>query len=386
MRGAARADARLSKDAAIVTRQPSEIDAGQARAAVEAGALLVDVREPDECALAPIAGAVALPLSEIESAPARIGERGRPLVLICAMGVRSRLAASKLIELGYTEVASVIGGRAAWDLAHRAADRDDGLEDFERHRYARHLVLPGVGPEGQRRIREATVLLVGAGGLGSPAALYLAAAGVGRIRLVDPDRVELSNLQRQVIHGEGDVGRLKVDSAAARIKSLDARVVVETFAVPLDGGNAARLLDGVTVAIDGSDNFAAREALNAACVARGVPLVSAAIERFGGQLSVWWPSAPGRADAPCWACAFPAPEGAIDPPNCADAGVLGVLPGILGSLEASEALKLVLGIGEPLVGRLLLVDALGARFREVRVPRDPGCRVCGERPVTTIGR
>lgn len=365
---------------------PVEIEAAEARAAVAAGAVLVDVREPGECALAPIAGAIELPLSRIDEAVSVLGKPAAPVVLVCAMGVRSRLAASRLAELGYAEVASVVGGRTAWDAANPTDADDHGLDGWERRRYARHLVLPDVGPSGQRRLRDATVLLVGAGGLGSPVALYLAAAGVGRIRVIDPDRVDESNLQRQVLHGEAEVGSPKVDSAAARISALNGRVAVEAVAAALDAGNAARLLDGVTVAIDGSDNFAAREALNAACVEAGVPLVSAAIERFRGQLSVWWPAAPGHADAPCWACAFPAPDGAIDPPNCADAGVLGVLPGILGSLQASEALKLVLGIGEPLVGRLLRVDALGARFREVRVVRDPDCRVCGSRPLTTIAR
>ncbi len=373
---------------------PREIDAEQARAALAAGAVLVDVREPGECALAPIAGAVELPLSRIDEAPAWLCDRAKPVVLICAMGVRSRLAAARLSEIGFANVASVAGGRAAWDAAGGSSGRDDALDGWERQRYARHLVLPEVGAAGQRRLREATVLLVGAGGLGSPVALYLAAAGIGRIRIVDPDRVDASNLQRQVLHGEAGIGRPKVESAAAAIAALNPRVAVEPVASLLDAANADTLLDGVAVAIDGSDNFLAREALNAACVRAGVPMVSAAIERFRGQLSVWWPAAPERSDAPCWACVFPTPDDAIDPPNCAEAGVLGVLPGILGSLEASEAIKLVLRIGEPLVGRLLLVDALGTRFREARVLRDPACRVCGgregagarARPDTTIMR
>ena len=358
---------------------PQEIEAGAARAAVAAGAVLVDVREPGECALSPIRGCIELPLSRIDEAPALLAGRGQPLVLVCAMGVRSRLAAARLVELGYADVSSVAGGRAAWDAADASAGVDDGLDGWERQRYARHLALPEVGPGGQRRLREATVLLVGAGGLGSPVALYLAAAGIGRLRIVDPDRVEASNLQRQILHGDAAVGQPKVESAVATIAAVNPRVVVEPVAESLDARNAGRLLEGVTVAIDGSDNFAAREALNVACVRAGVPMVSAAIERFRGQISVWWPAAPARTDAPCWACAFPTPDGAIDPPNCADAGVLGVLPGILGALQASEALKLVLGIGEPLVGRLLLVDALGARFREVRVTREPACRTCGAR-------
>lgn len=365
---------------------PKEIDAATAHEAVRGGALLIDVREPGECALAPIADAIALPLSRLEAAPEVLQERTRPLVLVCAMGVRSRLAAARLADLGYADVSSVIGGRIAWESLAGTDGANDGLDDWERQRYARHLVLPEVGASGQRRLREASVLLVGAGGLGSPVALYLAAAGVGRIRIVDPDRVDASNLQRQVLHGDADVGALKVASATAAIHALNPRVEVESIAGPIDAANAGRLLGGVHVAIDGSDNFAAREALNIACVDAGVPMVSAAIERFRGQLSVWWPAAPGNPTAPCWACAFPAPEHAIDPPNCAAAGVLGVLPGILGTLQASEALKLLLGIGEPLIGRLLLVDALGARFREVAVSADPECRVCGPRARTTIAR
>lgn len=363
----------------MASEGPKEIDAHAARAAVASGAVLVDVREPGECALFPIRGSIELPMSRIDEAPVLLAERGRPLVLICATGVRSRLAAARLVELGFADVSSVIGGRLAWDAANASGGGDGGLDGWELERYARHLVLPEVGPAGQRRLREATVLIVGAGGLGSPVAMYLAAAGIGRLRIVDPDRVEASNLQRQILHGDADLGQPKVESAAVTIASLNPRVAVEPVAEPLDASNAERLLAGVTVAIDGSDNFAAREALNSACVRMGVPVVSAAIERFRGQLSVWWPAAPTHTEAPCWACAFPTPEGAIDPPNCAAAGVLGVLPGILGALEASEALKLILGIGEPLIGRLLLVDALGARFREVQVRRDPACRVCGTR-------
>jgi molybdopterin/thiamine biosynthesis adenylyltransferase/rhodanese-related sulfurtransferase len=365
---------------------PQEIDAEAARAAVLSGALLIDVREPGECALAPITDAIALPLSRLDTAPAILHERSRPLVLVCAMGVRSRLAAERLVELGYADVSSVVGGRIAWEGLAGTNGIDDGLDDWERQRYARHLVLPEVGASGQRRLREASVLLVGAGGLGSPVALYLAAAGVGRIRIVDPDRVETSNLQRQVLHGDADVGALKVRSAAAAIHAINPRVEVESIHEAMGADNVGRLLASVHVAIDGSDNFAAREALNIACVAAGVPMVSAAIERFRGQLSVWWPAAPGNPAAPCWACAFPTPEGAIDPPNCAAAGVLGVMPGILGTLQACEVLKLLLGVGEPLIGRMLLVDALGPRFREITVPPDPECRVCGGKARTTIAR
>jgi sulfur-carrier protein adenylyltransferase/sulfurtransferase len=365
---------------------PKDIDAIAARAAVAAGAMLVDVREPGECALAPVAGAIELPLSQIDKATSLLTVPGHALVLICAMGVRSRLAAVRLAELGYSDISSVIGGRTAWDLASPDADSDggDGLDAWERERYARHLVLPEVGLAGQKRLRDASVLLVGAGGLGSPVALYLAAAGVGRIRVVDFDRVEASNLQRQVLHTDSSIGTPKVDSTVAAIRACNPRVEVEAVRTALDENNARQLLDGMQVAVDGSDNFGAREALNSACVQAGVPMVSAAIERFRGQVSVWWPAVEEARRAPCWACAFPAPEQPVEAPNCAAAGVLGVLPGILGTLQANEVLKLLLGIGEPLVGRLLEVDALGMRFREVAVSADPACRVCGSGARTTI--
>ena len=387
MRNDALADG-MTRDSEMALLAPKDIDALAARAAIEAGALLVDVREPGECALAPIAGAVELPLSRIEQASAMLSDRERPLVLICALGARSRIAAARLAEIGYSDVASVIGGRAAWAIAETdpVAAGDDGLDAWERQRYARHLVLPEVGPAGQKRLREARVLLVGAGGLGSPVALYLAAAGVGRIRVVDFDRVEASNLQRQVLHADSTIGTPKVDSALAAIHACNPRVEVEAVCAALDGDNAHHLLDGVQVAVDGSDNFRARETLNAACTQAGVPMVSAAIERFRGQVSVWWPAAPGIDHAPCWACAFPAPEQPVEAPNCAAAGVLGVLPGILGTLQANEVLKLLLGIGEPLVGRLLEFDALAMRFREISVSADPACRVCGSgAPITISG-
>lgn len=378
----------MTRDGAMAELVPMDIDAVTARAAIEAGAMLVDVREPGECAMAPMAGALELPLSRIEQATARLADRERPLVLICATGVRSRLAAVRLLELGYSDVASVTGGRAAWDMGRPDPDAagDDGLDAWERQRYARHLVLPQVGAAGQKRLRDASVLLVGAGGLGSPVALYLAAAGVGRIRVVDFDRVEASNLQRQVLHADSSIGTPKVDSALAAIRACNPRVEVETIRAALDDSNARHLLDGIQVAVDGSDNFPAREALNAACVHTGLPMVSAAIERFRGQVSVWWPAAPGHDRAPCWACAFPAPEQPAEALNCAAAGVLGVLPGILGTLQANEVLKLLLGIGEPLVGRLLEFDALAMRFREISVSADPVCRVCGSGAQTTISR
>jgi adenylyltransferase/sulfurtransferase len=249
------------------------------------------------------------------------------------------------------------------------------LSPAELVRYARHLTLPEVGPEGQDRLRRARVLLVGAGGLGSPAALYLAAAGVGTLGVVDADRVELSNLQRQVLHGTAGVGRPKTESARERIGELNPHVAVETHPVRLDSSNALELVGAYDLTLDGSDNFPTRYLVNDASVLAGKPYVYGSIFRFDGQVSVF--GAPG---GPCYRCLFADPPPADLVPSCAEAGVLGVLPGLVGSLQALEAIKLILGAGEPLIGRLLLVDALRLRFRELAVVRDPECKVCGDRP------
>jgi adenylyltransferase/sulfurtransferase len=252
------------------------------------------------------------------------------------------------------------------------------LSQAERQRYSRHLLLPEVGEEGQRRLKAARVLCVGAGGLGSPAALYLAAAGVGAIGIVDFDVVDLTNLQRQIIHGTTDVGRSKLDSARDRIASMNPEVRVETFAEPFSTANAKRLVDAFDVIVDGTDNFPARYLVNDACVLYGKPNAWGSIFRFEGQASVF--AAP---NGPCYRCLHPEPppDGLV--PNCAEAGVLGVLPGVIGTIQATEAIKLLLGIGEPLVGRFVVYDALRMRFRELRLPKDPDCPICGTRPTIT---
>ena len=249
----------------------------------------------------------------------------------------------------------------------------------EAQRYARHLILPEVGPDGQRRLKAARVLLVGAGGLGSPAALYLAAAGVGTIGLVDADRVEVSNLQRQVLHGTAAIGRTKVESAAARLADLNPLVAVERHEERLTSANAMRILAGYDVVVDGSDNFPTRYLVNDACALLGKPDVYGSVWRFEGQVSVFWPPR-----GPCYRCLYRDPPPPELVPSCAEGGVLGVLPGIVGTLQATEAIKLVLGAGVPLTGRLLLVDALGMTFRELALERDPACPLCGARP--TIDR
>ena len=256
-----------------------------------------------------------------------------------------------------------------------------GLTAQERERYSRHLLLPEVGQEGQHRLKAARVLCVGAGGLGSPAALYLAAAGVGTIGLVDFDVVDLSNLQRQIIHATADVGRSKLESARSRIEGLNPEVRVETFEAHFSVANAKTLVEAFDVIVDGTDNFPARYLVNDACVLHGRPNAWGSIFRFEGQASVF-----AAAGGPCYRCLHPEPPPAGLVPSCAEAGVLGVLPGIIGTIQATEALKLILGIGEPLVGRFLIYDALRMRFRELKLPKDPDCPVCGVRPAITTLR
>ena len=246
-------------------------------------------------------------------------------------------------------------------------------------RYSRHLVLPDVGVDGQRRIKAARVLLVGAGGLGSPAALYLAAAGVGTLGLVDFDVVDISNLQRQVLHGTSDVGRPKLESARARIHDLNPHVNVETHETRLTSDNALDILGAYDIVVDGTDNFATRYLTNDACVLLGKPNVFGSIFRFDGQASVF-----AMPDGPCYRCLFPTPPLPGQVPSCAEGGVLGVLPGLVGTIQATETLKLILGTGEPLVGRLLLIDALNMRFHTVSVQRDPTCPACGTREITSL--
>jgi molybdopterin/thiamine biosynthesis adenylyltransferase/rhodanese-related sulfurtransferase len=352
-----------------------ELTPAEAHARQRAGARLVDVREDEERALGMAEGAVGVPRAALEADPAStLPDRDAEVLLVCAAGQRSLRAAEALRAAGYTRLASVRGGMAAWMAAGLPLQAGPEDADFL-DRYSRHLRLPGVGLDGQRRLASATVLMVGAGGLGAPAALYLAAAGVGTLRLVDDDVVERSNLQRQVIHREDAIGTPKVASAAAAIAALNPRVRVEPVQARLSSANVDALLRGVDVVLDGADNFPARYLLSDACLKHGLPLVHGAVQRFAGQVAVFDP-AHARGVAPCYRCLFPQPPGPGEAPNCAEAGVLGVLPGLVGLLQANEVLKLLLGIGEPLRGRLLQVDGLGPRFRELRLPADPDCPAC----------
>ncbi|HEX7769459.1 MAG TPA: molybdopterin-synthase adenylyltransferase MoeB, partial [Dokdonella sp.] len=289
----------------------------------------------------------------------------------------SLLARERLAQLGYARVQSVRGGFARWTQEGLPVARGSVDADFA-ERYSRHLLLPEVGVAGQQRLANARVALVGAGGLGAPAALYLAAAGVGTLRLIDDDHVERSNLQRQVVHADARVGVAKVESARIALAALNPTLRIEAVEQRIDASNVEDLLRGHDVIVDGADNFPARYLLSAASLRLRIPLVYGAVHRFSGQASVFDPR---REGSPCYRCLFPQPPSAAEAPNCSEAGVLGVLPGIVGMLQASETLKLLLGIGEPLVGRLLCHDALAGSFRELRLPRDPDCPGCGDRAV-----
>lgn len=352
----------------------SEITPTQARERQAQGALLVDVREPDEHALGTPAEALCVPRATLEADPAATAPHTQSeLLLICAGGVRSLAAAQALQARGYGNVASVAGGYRAWLAAGLPVDARRDADFMER--YSRQLRLPQVGIEGQEKLERARILMVGAGGLGSPAAFYLAAAGIGLLRLVDDDVVDRSNLQRQVLHTETRIGMPKVESAACSLSALNPRVRVEAVQARLTADNLDALLAGVDVVIDGADNFPTRYLLSDACVRHGKPLVYGAVHRFSGQASVF-DAGRRRGLSPCYRCLFPEPPGEGEAPNCAEAGVLGVLPGIIGLIQASEAIKLVLGLGESLSGRLLQVDALSMRFHETRLSPDPGCPVC----------
>jgi molybdopterin/thiamine biosynthesis adenylyltransferase/rhodanese-related sulfurtransferase len=338
------------------------------------GALLLDVREEAERAAGVAAGAVGVALGDLAARIGDIeGDRSRRLLTICASGVRSQRAAVALRAMGYANVASVSGGFLRW-AAEGLPLATGALSADSLDRYSRHLLLPEVGAVGQERLARARVALIGTGGLGSPAAMYLAAAGLGWLTLVDDDIVDRSNLQRQILHTDARVGRKKVESARSTLNALNPHVTIATRDARLSAANAESLVGEHDLVIDGADNFPTRYLLSAACQRLRIPLVYGAVHRFTGQVSVFDPR---RDDSPCYRCLFPEPPSAADAPNCAEAGVLGVLPGIIGLLQASEAIKLILGIGTPLVGRLLCFDALAATFRELRLPRDPHCPGCG---------
>jgi sulfur-carrier protein adenylyltransferase/sulfurtransferase len=356
------------------------IPLGEARELVDGDALFLDVREQSEWDLGHIPGALHIPRAQVE---ARIEDeapdKAQRIVVYCARGQRSLVAGQALLARGYERVENLVDGFIEWERHGYPAVVPSTLPADQRRRYSRHLLIPEVGEEGQRKLLSARVLLVGAGGLGSPASLYLAAAGVGTIGIVDEDVVDDSNLQRQIVHTTSRLGEPKVDSARQTLEALNPDVDVLAFRERLTSENVDRILgEGWDVIVDGADNFPTRYLVNDASVWHGIPVVHGSIYRFEGQVTVFKPG-----EGPCYRCLFPTPPPLELAPSCAEGGVLGVLPGIVGSLQASEALKLVLDIGDPLVGRLQLFDALGATFTEVALRRDPDCPVCGEQPSIT---
>jgi adenylyltransferase/sulfurtransferase len=372
----------------LAKSQINEITARELKGWQDGGRRLtvVDVRERDEFVQGHVPNAVFIPRGYLElQIEQHQPDRQSPVVLYCAGGVRSALAARNLQEMGYAHVYSLIGGFNGWKNAGLEFKIPTVLSEEQRQRYSRHTLLKEVGEAGQIKLLESKVLLIGAGGLGSPAAMYLAAAGVGTLGIVDYDVVDVSNLQRQLLHGTKDVGRPKVESAADRIKDINPDVKVVAHREPITSANALALIRNYDIVLNGSDNFPTRYLVNDACHMLGKPLVDASIFMFEGQATVYMPAQPekGMEGGPCYRCLYPDPPPPGEVPSCAEAGVLGVLPGIVGSLQAIEAIKLILGIGESLVGRLLLIDTLDMSFRTLKVQRNPDCPLCGDHPTVT---
>jgi sulfur-carrier protein adenylyltransferase/sulfurtransferase len=354
-------------------RHIREIDGADAEARL-GEVLILDVREPDEYEQGAIPGALHIPRGHLEGQiEGRAPDKSRPVVVHCASGFRSAFAAKTLQDLGYADVASLAGGFNRWKDEGRPWRVPQTLSPDQRNRYQRHLLLPEVGEAGQQKLLDAKVLLLGAGGLGSPAALYLAAAGVGTLGIVDMDVVDASNLQRQVLHNMDRVGDRKVDSAKKTLTALNPDVTVATYDVRLGADNILDVIDGYDVIVDGTDNFPTRYLVNDASLLKRIPVVHGSIFRFDGQATVFAPY-----QGPCYRCMVAEPPPPELAPSCAEAGVLGVLPGIVGSIQAMETVKLLLGLGDPLIGRLLAYDALEMSFRTFKVQRDPQCPACGE--------
>ena len=351
-----------------------EVDTAQGEALLAEGYILLDVREPDEFEQGSIPGSIHIPRGQLESnIESRVPDRSAKMVVVCAGGVRSAFAVQTLEQLGYADTVSMDGGFNKWKDEGRDWSRPRVLDGPQRNRYARHILVPEIGEEGQIKLLDAKVLLLGAGGLGSPAALYLAAAGVGTIGIIDMDVVDESNLQRQILHNLDRVGDRKVDSAKKTLTRLNPDVNVITFDTRLGADNIMDILDGFDVVVDGADNFPSRYLLNDASVKLGIPVVHGSIFRFEGQITVFDPR-----HGPTYRDMLPEAPPAEFAPSCAEAGVLGVLPGIVGSIQALEAIKLILGIGDGLSGRLIAFDALEMSFREFKLNVDPGNEVTWE--------
>jgi len=363
---------------AAVKQQIREETAHDAAARLESEPrpVLVDVRERDEYEQGFIPGAIHIARGNLESRiEANAPDRNAPVIIYCESGNRSAYAAKTLTELGYTDVVSLAGGFSGWKDNGHEWKVPRTLDHAQFERYSRHVLIPEVGEEGQLRLLDSKVLLIGAGGLGSPAALYLAAAGVGTLGIIDADTVDTSNLQRQIVHTVDRVGTPKVDSAEIAIHGINPEVNVKKYDIRLTSANVLDVITGYDVIVDGTDNFPTRYLLNDASLVAGIPVVHGSIYQFEGSVTVYKPH-----DGPCYRCQYPEPPPPELAPSCAEGGVLGVLPGVVGTLQATEAMKLLLGIGEPLVGRQLRYDALSMEFVELRMHRDPDCPVCSKDP------
>lgn len=365
---------------ARVKTQIREVDSQQARSMIAEGAHAIDVREPDEVAQGVIPGATAIPRGFLESRiEDAVRDRSEPIVVYCAGGARSAFATQSLHDLGYTNVVSLAGGFGAWKSAGLPWSTPFQFTSDQQRRYSRHFLLPEVGEKGQQKLLEAKVLLIGAGGLGSPAGLYLAAAGVGTIGIIDDDVVDDSNLQRQILHSTERIGMPKVESARQAMTGLNPDVKIVAHETRLSKENVLQIVRDYDIIVDGSDNFATRYLINDACVLLDKPNVHGSIFRFEGQVSVF-----NSTVGPCYRCLFPDPPPPELAPNCAEAGVLGVLPGVIGVLQATETVKLIIGIGDSLAGRLIHYDALETSFRELRIDKDPNCPMCGQLAPDTL--
>ena len=352
-----------------------EVTTEEAQTLIDRGAALLDTREQHEWRTGHLHGATLLPPAEVAAKVEQVvPNKTSTVVIYCAAGARSMRAAFQLAQLGYHDVVSVAGGIGRWKAEGRPWELpSDTPQVATNPRYSRHLVMPEVGPHGQAKLQQSKVLFIGAGGLGSPALLYLAAAGVGTIGIVDFDVVDLTNLQRQVVHADNRIGMKKTESAAIAIKALNPEVKVVQYQEPLTDDNVDRLIRGYDVVIDGTDTFETRYSLNDAAVRAAIPVVHASVFRFEGQLTVFVPF-----HGPCYRCLYPTPPPPELAPGCSVAGVLGVVPGVMGLLQATEAIKVILRLGDPLVGRLLIWDALDGTFSEVKLRRDPACPACGD--------
>ena len=341
--------------------------------------VLLDVREKEEHRAGYIPGALSIPRAFLEmQIEQKVPDRSAPIVAYCAGGTRSAFAAKTLQDLGYTNVESANPGFVRWKDLGYPVEQPPQLTDAQRDRYSRHILLPEVGEAGQAKLLASRVLLLGAGGLGSPAALYLAAAGVGTLGLVDADVVDASNLQRQILHATSRVGQPKVESAEHALRDLNPDVKVVKFQERLDSSNVERIFDGFEVVVDGCDNFPTRYLVNDASVFMKKPVVHGSIFRFEGQVTTFMPG-----EGPCYRCLYPEPPPPHLAPSCQEAGVLGILPGVVGVIQATEAIKLILGRGTPLIGRLLTYDSLKMKFGELKLRRDKSCPACGESPTIT---